>query len=52
LLRYFESIGRILKQQAPPHGLLHRRFHHDMRVPDCPSGQASFGHLLIHGLNV
>jgi hypothetical protein len=39
LLRYFESIGRILKHQVPLHGLLHRRFHHDMRVPDWPSGQ-------------
>jgi hypothetical protein len=52
LLRYFESIGWILEQQAPTHGLLHRTFDQHMRVTDSASGQASFGHMLIHGLKI
>src|SRR6201987_1239712 len=40
LLRYFESIGRNLEQQAPPHCLLHRTFHQHMRVTDSGRGQA------------
>lgn len=52
LLRYFESNGRILEQQAPTRCLLHRTFDQHMRVTDGPCGQASFGHSLIHRLKI
>jgi hypothetical protein len=45
-------MGRILEQQASPHGLLHRRFHHDMRLTDRPSEQASFAYLVVHALKI